>query len=102
LSVIRLRESKVELSIADLVQEALNVGLDHPADHTPQKHLDSKHAKELGFGPTVELGRVRVDELENHECHDESEQGLEKGDSEVRPVLELVHCSDAKVEPGDG
>jgi hypothetical protein len=63
--------------------------------------LNPKYTEELGFGPAVELGRMRVDEPENHECDDEREQGLKKGDREVRSILELIHCSDAKVEPSD-
>ena len=44
--------------------------------------------------------RVRVDEREHDEPDRDREQRLERGDEEVRAVLQLVHRADAEEERG--
>ena len=47
------------------------------------------------------VGRVRVDERKHGEPDPDREQRLERGDEEVRAVLDLVHHAEPQIQPDE-
>ena len=78
----------VELSFADVFDDALHVRLDERADDAADECEDTHHREQLWPGPPAELVGLREHDGEDHEPGSDGQQRLDELQEEVDAVLQ--------------